>query len=152
MKDQDYHTSITVEATTKEAFESINSVTKWWTENLEGSSQKTGDEFSVQFGDVHFSKQKIIELIPDKKIVWLVTDSKLNFIKDKREWTNTKISFEIFRDGDKTKIHFTHHGLVPGIECYDACSNAWSQYIQGSLLQLVNTGQGQPTSKQKKTV
>ena len=148
MKKQDYHTSITVDATAHEAFNCINSVTKWWTENLEGSSQKLNDEFTVRFGDVHYSKQKLIEVVPDKKVVWLVTDSKLNFIKDKQEWTNTKISFEISTQNGKTTIHFTHIGLVPAIECFDACSNAWGEYIQGSLVKLINTGKGQPTGKE----
>jgi hypothetical protein len=150
MKEQDYHTGITVDATAHEAFESINSVSKWWTENLEGSSQKPNDEFTVRFGDVHYSRQKLVEVVPDKKVVWLVTDSKLNFLKDKHEWTNTKISFEISTQNDKTKIHFTHIGLVPEIECFDACSNAWSQYIQQSLLSLINTGKGQPTPRADK--
>src|SRR5438876_10716284 len=95
MKKQDYTVSITVDATAQEAFKSINSVKKWWTEHLEGSSQKTGDEFTVRFGDIHVSTQKLVEVIPGKKVVWLVTDSRLNFVKDKHEWTNTKISFEI---------------------------------------------------------
>jgi len=150
MKRQDYHTHLTVDATAHEAFNCINSVTKWWTENLEGSSQKLSDEFTVRFGDVHYSKQKLIEVVPDKKIVWLVTDSKLNFIKDKQEWTNTKISFEISTQNDKTKIDFIHMGLIPEIECFDACSNAWSEYIQGSLLKLINTGKGEPTRKEDK--
>ncbi|MBC8046892.1 MAG: SRPBCC domain-containing protein, partial [Fimbriimonadaceae bacterium] len=80
MNDKDYNISITVNATAQEAFESINSVTQWWTENLDGSSQKLNDEFTVRFDDVHMSKQKLVEVIRDKKIVWLVTDSKLNFI------------------------------------------------------------------------
>ena len=151
MKEQDYHTSIMVDATPHEAFTYINNVTKWWTENLEGSSQKLNDEFTVQFGDVHYSKQKLVEVVPDKKVVWLVTDSKLNFLTDKQEWNNTKISFEISTENDKTKIHFTHIGLVPEIECFDACSNAWSQYIHGSLLKLINTGIGQPTRKEINT-
>ena len=150
MQKRDYNTSIIVDATAQDAFESINNVTKWWTENLEGSSQKLGDEFAVRFGDVHYSKQKLIEVVPGKKIVWLVTDSKLNFIKDNQEWTDTKISFEISTQNEKTKIHFTHIGLVTEIECYDACSNAWKQYIEGSLLNFIKTGKGQPTRKEHK--
>ena len=137
MKKQDYNIDITVDATAHEAFNCINSVTKWWTENLEGSSQKLDDEFSVRFGDVHYSKQRLVEVVSGKKVVWLVTDSKLNFLKDKHEWTNTKISFEISTQNNKsdsyqTKIHFTHIGLVPEIECFDACLNAWSN-ISGEV-------------------
>ena len=152
MKNQDYSASITVNATPQEAFKSINSVTKWWTENLEGSSQKLNDEFTVRFGDVHVSTQKLIELVPNKKVVWLVTDSKLNFIKDKQEWNGTKISFEISEKDDKTQVRFTHHGLIPKIECFDACSNAWSDYITNSLRNLLNTGKGQPTPKETKSL
>ncbi len=152
MQEQDYHTSIAVDATDHEAFNCINSVTEWWTENLEGSSQKLNDEFTVRFGDVHYSRQKLIEVVPDKKVVWLVTDSKLNFLKDKQEWTDTKISFEIFENNNKTQIRFTHLGLVPYIECFNACSNAWGDYINNSLHSLVNTGKGQPSPKQDKTM
>ena len=149
MKEQDLTIVITVNATTEDVFKSINNVTKWWTENLEGSSEKPGDEFTVRFGDVHVSTQKLVEVIPYKKVVWLVTDSQLNFIKDKQEWTGTKISFEIVEKDNKTTIDFTHHGLVPGIECFNACSNAWGDYINNSLRSLVNTGKGQPTPKEK---
>jgi hypothetical protein len=151
MKKEDYHEIITVNATAEEAFKCINNVSKWWTENIEGRSEKLNDEFTVTFGDVHVSKQKLVEFIPDKKVVWLVTDSKLNFVKDKQEWTNTKISFEISSHNNKTQINFTHFGLVPDYECFQDCSNAWRQYLQQSLLSLINTGKGHPTPKENKS-
>ena len=147
MKKQDYTACITVNASPQEVFKNINSVTKWWTEDLKGSSQKLNDEFTVRFGDVHMSKQKLVEVIPDQKIVWLVTDSKLNFIEDKREWTGTKISFDLLKVEDKTQINFTHVGLVPEVECYESCVQGWDQYVKGSLLKLLTEGQGTPGSK-----
>ena len=148
MKAKDYTTTLTVDATPQEAFQGINNVTKWWTENLEGRSQKLGDEFTVRFGDVHVSTQALVEVVPNKKVVWLVTASNLNFIEDKDEWTGTKISFEIFEQDKKTQIRFTHVGLAPEVECFDACSSAWGSYIQESLWSLINTGKGHPTPKE----
>ncbi len=139
-----YKATIMVDSVAKEVFDSINNVTKWWTENLEGNTQKLGDEFTVRFGDVHFSKQKLIEVIPNEKVVWLVTDSKLNFVEDKHEWTNTKISFEITNHDDKTQLHFTHIGLVPEFQCYNGCVKGWDYYIKGSLYKLLTEGKGMP--------
>lgn len=147
MKEQDYTASITVDATPQEAFNSINSVSKWWTEDLEGSSQKVNDEFTVRFGDVHFSKQKLIEVIPNQKVVWLVTESELNFIEDKDEWTNTTIIFEIASDGNKTQVNFTHKGLNPDVECFHDCVKGWDYYLKGSLFKLLTEGNGTPGSK-----
>ncbi len=142
MSKSDFTTTIEVEQSAKEVFAAINNVSAWWQGETTGDTSKLNDEFIYRMEDIHFSKQKVVELTPDKKIVWLVTESKLSFTKDKSEWTGTKISFEISRVKNKTLIHFTHIGLVPEFECYDACSNGWTGLIQKSLFSLITTGKG----------
>jgi hypothetical protein len=149
MEKQNYTASIKVDATPQEVFKSINNVTDWWTENTEGSSQKLNDEFTVRFGDIHYSNQKLVEFVPNKKVVWLVTDSHLSWIKDKQEWTNTKISFEIISKGTYTQLIFTHIGLVPELECYNDCRKGWDLYIKDSLFRLLTSGKGLPDKKDK---
>ena len=148
MKDQDLTTAFTVDQTAEEAFAAINNVRGWWSGEIEGGTDKLGDEFTYRYKDLHFSKQKITEFIPGKKVVWLVLDSYLGFVEDKREWNGTNVTFEIAKKGDKTEIRFTHVGLVPDQECFGACSNAWGSYVNGSLRSLITTGKGQPNEKE----
>ena len=123
-------------------FNHINNVSNWWAKKefkgeFEGQSTKLKDEFVVRFGDVHYSKQKLVEIIPNTKVVWLVTDSQLNWLKNKTEWTNTKMIFEITTHGDKTILHFTHEGLVPKQECYIQCEKGWNMLIKESLFNFI---------------
>lgn len=148
MDKQDFSTTFLVDQTPMEVFDAINDIGGWWTENFEGDSQKLNDEYSVRFGDVHYSKQKLIEVIPGEKVVWLITDSKLTFVERQSEWTGTKVSFEISKQGDKTQLHFTHHGLVPQFECFNGCSKGWEQYAQHSLHSFITTGKGMPARKE----
>jgi hypothetical protein len=149
VKSQNYSTTFTVDQTPEEAFDAINNVRDWWSGNIEGSTNKLGDEWTYRYKDIHYSKQKITELIPGKKVVWLVLDSYLNFIEDKTEWNGTKITFEIDKKGDKTEVRFDHLGLTPEVECYDACSNAWGGYVNRSLRNLITKGKGQPNRKER---
>jgi hypothetical protein len=146
MKKQDYAATILVEATAYKAFQSINHVTGWWTENIEGRSEKLNDVFIIHFGEA-FVTMKIIESIPDKRIVWEVTDCYLHWLVDKKEWKDTRIVFEISAEGNVTRIRLTHIGLTPQVECYDSCVKGWDQYFRESLTRLINDGKGLPQKK-----
>jgi len=147
MNNQDFTLSFLLDQTPHEVFNAVNNVTAWWTENLTGSSKQQGDEFSVYFGDIHYSKQKLTTVEPDIKVVWLITDSRLTFVNTQDEWTGTECIFEISKEGDKTRLRFTHSGLVPEFECFNGCSNGWTYYIN-SLVSLITTGEGQPATKE----
>lgn len=149
MTTSDFTTTLLVDQPSEEVFNAINNVRGWWSEELEGSSDKLNDEFKYHYEDLHRSKMKIIEFIPNKKVVWFVMNNYFKFTKEKSEWTGTKIGFEISKKDNKTQIRFTHLGLVPEYECFDVCSNAWTHYIQESLRDLITTGKGQPNAKGK---
>src|SRR3989441_6902702 len=150
MNNQNLTFTISVDQTPEEPFAAINNVRGWWSGNIEGSTDKLADEFTYRYEDVHYSKQKITEFIPGKKVVSHVLDGYLNFTQDKTEWKGTDITFDISKKGDKTEVRFTHVGLVPESECYDNCSNAWGFYINGSLRKLITKGKGQPNKKEKR--
>jgi hypothetical protein len=148
MKKQDFTTAFSVDQTPQEVFDAINNVRGWWSEDIDGATDKLGAEFKFHYKDFHRSTQKITELAPGKKVVWHVSEAQLNFVKDKTEWNGTDAVFEIARKGDKTELRFTHVGLVPAFECYGDCSGAWGFYINDSLRSLITTGKGQPARRE----
>ena len=148
MQNQNFTTSFSVDQTPEEVFNAVNNVRGWWSEEIEGSTEKLNDEFTYHYKDVHSSQMKLIEVIPTKKVVWLVMDNHFNFTKDKSEWKGNKIIFEITEKDNKTQLQFTQLGLVPEYECYDICRDAWSNYIKNSLRSLITTGKGQPNDKE----
>lgn len=148
MANQDFSTTFLVDQTPKEAFDAITNVRGWWSAEIDGGTAKLNDEFTYRYGEEHSCKMRLVEVIPDKKMVWLVLDNYFNFTKDKSEWIGDKIVFEISSKDNKTQVHFTHQGLVPEYECYDACYAGWSKYINHSLPELITTGKGQPNPKE----
>jgi len=122
MNTPDLSFTLLVDQSPEVAYNAIRNVRGWWSENIEGDTEQLNDEFIYRYKDMHYSKQRLVELVPNQKIVWLVTESQLYFLQHKEEWTGTRISFEI--------------------------SKGWGQYVQQSLLSLITTGQGAPDKKQ----
>ncbi len=147
MSSLNFTATLTVDKTPEEAFAAVNDVRGWWSGDIEGDTDKLGDEFTYRYEDIHYSKQKITEMVPGKKVVWHVEDSYLKFVEDKTEWNGTDVIFEISQIDGKTEVRFTHVGLVPEYECFENCSSAWGFYINTSLRNLITAGKGEPNEK-----
>jgi hypothetical protein len=151
MTTTDFTTTVLVDQTPEEVFKAINNVRGWWSENIEGGTNKLNDVFTYRVNNIHQCTMKLIEVIPDEKVIWLCLKNYFSFTEDKTEWTGTKIEFEIFEKANQTQVQFTHYGLVPSYECYDVCIEGWGGYINDSLRSLITTGKGQPNPKENVT-
>jgi hypothetical protein len=142
-KPQDFSQKLTVKASAKETMQKISQINLWWAKNFKGHANKLNDEFSVYFGDT-FVNFRVSEVVPDKKIVWLVTDCNLHWIEDKQEWRGTQVIWSLSEKYRNTQIEFVHKGLTQASECYESCKPGWTHHLKDSFLKLIETGKGLP--------
>src|SRR5882724_9015261 len=140
MEKKHHHCTIMVNISPEEAMKMISRVSEWWITNVEGSTKKINDVFTVSLGTT-WKKFKITEILPGKKVVWKITDCHLPWNSDLTEWKDTEIVWEFSGKGGSTTINFTHLGLA-SLDCGAQCSNAWNSYIKVSLLKLITEGKG----------
>ena len=142
MRTQEFNCTIDVRCSSEEVSKKICQVSEWWVREVEGKTENLNDEFTVRAGTT-WKSFKITELIPNKEMIWLVTDCNLPWNTDLKEWKGTQIVWEISSEGDSTKIKFSHIGLA-ALDCGNQCMNAWSNYIKQSLFKLITEGKGLP--------
>lgn len=149
MNESDYTTTLVVPQSPAEVFTAITDVRGWWSENIDGSAAAPGDEFHYQYQDQHGCHVQVTEAVPGTRVTWTVLDNYFAFVSDHREWTGTRIVFDIAKGAGQTRLVFTHRGLTPEFDCFDVCSNAWAFYVDTSLFELVTIGKGRPNPKEQ---
>lgn len=142
MGQNNFSSSISAQISADEAIKKINNVPEWWGVTFTGSSEKQGDKFTVKMTGDSFFNFTVSELIPHKRVVWLVTDCHMPWYSDKKEWTNTRLIFDLKENNSVTALTFTHEGLTPNVECYKDCETGWTHWIKTSLFSYLTTGKG----------
>ena len=151
MTNHSFTAMLSVSQTPHQVFAAVANPRLWWSETITGRTDLVGAEFDYHYKDLHRCKLKVVDLVPGKSVVWRVLDNHFSFTRDKTEWTGTELKFAIARTAEGTELRFTHLGLVPEYECYDACTEGWTNYINGSLKSLITTGQGRPNAGEAQT-
>lgn len=106
-----YSVEIELAKSPDDVFDHLIDLSQWWPEEFEGEGIKLNSEFIFRTGDSHYSKNKVVEFVPAKKLAWLVTESIRK--TDNFEWTGTKMIFELTPRGNHTQLKFTYDGVVP---------------------------------------
>lgn len=145
MQPKDYQCRISSPVSAEEAFDGIGAVPAWWAIHTEGYTRCLHDVFTVRFDkDKTYVTFEITELVPNRRVVWLVTDCNLHWIGNKTEWTGTSIVWEITPGDDGVRIDMTHHGLVPEAECFQDCQAGWNDHLKNSLKKYLTEHVGMP--------
>ena len=147
MGNDNYTASIQVEQSPEEVYKAVNNVRGWWSEEIEGPTDELNKEWFYHYKDMHLCKMKVVEMVPNKKVVWEVLENHFSFIEE-QEWEGNHIVIDITREQNLTQLNFTHEGLNPACACFDVCRDGWNNYIHKSLYQLITTGTGAPNPKE----
>ena len=115
------------------ALTTIDGLSAWWTTDTSGDADGT---IRFRFGEVGGFDMKVLELRPDRRVVWEVVDGP-------DEWIGTTVTFDLRRDGDWTIVLFAHSGWREPVEFMAHCSTKWAAFLL-SLKSLTETGRGAP--------
>ena len=107
----------------------------WWTTKTEGVGDEVGGVVQFRFGAGGFY-MKVLELDPDKHVVWEVVDGP-------EEWIGTRVRWDLAQADDYAVVLFKHEGWKEPVEFMHHCSTKWAIFLM-SLKSLIETGKGNP--------
>jgi uncharacterized protein YndB with AHSA1/START domain len=119
-----------------EALTTVEGLAGWWTTDVNGQADGTGNTVQFRFGEVGGFDMKVVDLQPNSRVEWEVVDGPA-------EWIGTTVTFDLAQDGPWTIVRFAHTGWRDPVEFMYHCSTKWGSFLM-SLKSLVETGAGAP--------
>lgn len=107
----------------------------WWASDTQGQTG-LGGVIHFRFGDRGSVDMKVLELVPEQRVVWEVTVGPA-------EWIGTRIVWALAAEGGGTTIRFRHQGWREQVDFMGHCSSKWASFLM-SLKALLETGKGAP--------
>jgi len=116
------------------AISTIEGLSNWWTVDTVGEASLNG-EIQFNFGTFIGPKMKVVEIVPNEKVVW-------ECIESEHGWVGNKLTLALDENDGKTRVRFTHIGFPEQDDFYAICSFSWGRYLE-SLRQYCQTGKGE---------
>lgn len=142
----EYSKTFEIEAPAGAVYAAITEgITQWWTTGS-GDASELGKIFTTRFGAT-YNHIKVSHLTQGKRADWDILEHyhANEALSRDDEWTGTRILWNLTPIGEtRTKIEFTHEGLVKRMECWEICEAGWDFFLLNSLKPYLETGEGQP--------
>ena len=135
---EDFHSTKTLAAapdTVFSALTDIDALTGWWTPA--GGGAAAGETLRFLMGDQEVV-MRVDEADRPSRVRWSVL-----VCEAAPDWVGTSITFDIEPGDAGTELRFHHHGLNPGLECFEMCQAGWTRHL-ASLVDYVDRGAGSP--------
>ncbi len=129
---------ILINASPRALYEAVTDVKKlghWWTTDTRGES-KVGSNLEFWFGGM-CQPMEVTTLQANELVRWNAKPG------GAPGWAGTQIEFKIFRDDNKTFLHFRHSNWHEDAKLFPHCSMGWAIFLL-SLKEFVETGKGRP--------
>jgi uncharacterized protein YndB with AHSA1/START domain len=136
--DTDFRSTKTIAAAPDAVFSAltdIDALTGWWTPAAGGGG--AGETLRFLMGDQEVVMQ-VEEADRPSQVCWNVL-----VCEPVPDWVGTSITFDLEPVGAGTVLRFHHHGLNPGLDCFDMCQAGWTRHL-ASFVDFVERGEGSP--------
>ena len=134
----DFRSTTTFAATPDAVFSAltdIDALTGWWTPA--GGGAEAGETLRFLMGDQQVV-MRVDQADRPSRVRWSVL-----VCEPAPDWDGTSITFDLESVGAGTELRFQHHGLTPGLECFEMCQAGWTRHL-ASLVDYVDRGAGTP--------
>jgi len=129
---------ILIHASPSEVYAAVTDAKKlahWWTTETRGES-KVGKHLEFWFEGL-CQLMEVTELVPNELTRWKAIPG------GSPGWAETEVEFKIFRESEKTFLHFRHSKWEEDAKLFPHCSMGWAIFLL-SLKEFVETGKGRP--------
>src|SRR5215813_8770061 len=104
MRTREIWHEILIKAPAQEVYQAVSEVKKiahWWTTGARGESE-VGKKLEFWFGDFCGSVMEVMAMKPGELVRWRVLPGVMS------DWVDTEVEFKIFRENERTVLHFRH--------------------------------------------
>jgi hypothetical protein len=123
-------------ASIKHWLETPEGLAGWWSDRVEGSAEKVGDEFHVHFPSTPVVFDLRVTINSEDAVEWFIPESP-------PWWKGTTIRFDLSEDNGRTKLRFSHRGFEPSDPIIEVITPAWVRFLD-NLVAVAESGHPNP--------